>query len=114
MNTAASEITQVAKCPECGNTFTPHHNNQTFCTTGCQYDWNNRRKRRGAQLYDLFMEMRTKREKGTGHYKAMCRLVSMWREEDLQENRQTSWNDPNDPKNPNRALLLGTTVYRPR
>lgn len=55
-----------------------------FCCHACGTKWNNRRKQRGAELYDLFMTMRY--DRGTaklfGVWAIMCRMASMWKEED--------------------------------
>lgn len=53
----------------------------------CKASWNNRRKNRGADLYDLWMAMRYERDeaKRLEVWKEMCRLSEGWRD---QDNRQ--------------------------
>ncbi len=104
----------MAHCQECNAAYETRRADQDFCTPGCRDSWNNRRRIRGAMLYDYFMAHRVERKSGTGYLRAMGRLVSMWRAEDARAGRARSWNDPDSPKNPNRALVLATTVYAQR
>lgn len=62
-----------------------------FCSTKCKTDWNNRRKSRGADIYDLWMAMRYCREeaKVLGVWKEMCRLSEQWNAEDKAAGRVT-------------------------
>ena len=60
-----------------------------FCSIACKNTWNNRRKNRGADLYDLWMAMRYSREdaKKFGVWKEMCRLSEKWHSEDTAARR---------------------------
>jgi len=72
-------------CFECGTTFQADlEQEQCFCTGKCKDRWNNRRRLRGAELYDLFMNMRFDRAaaKEAGVWSVMCRMASQWRHED--------------------------------
>lgn len=66
-----------------------------FCSTPCRTTWNNRRKDRGADLYDLWMAMRYCREeaKALGVWKEICRLSEKWNDEDKAAGR-TSFERP--------------------
>lgn len=75
----------TAACRECGKPVGPSVRfEKKFCCEPCRHSWTNRRKLRGAELYDLFMAMRY--DRGTaklfGVWAIMCRMASMWKEED--------------------------------
>lgn len=75
------------------------HVEAQFCCTPCRKRWNNRRMERGAQLYDLFMAHRFQRGEAAeaGALRAMNRLASKWRLEDLtQRGGRRSWRRLND------------------
>jgi hypothetical protein len=46
------------QCAECGGPFTPQHKGGRYCTATCKDRFMNRRKKRGAQLYDFVMSKR--------------------------------------------------------
>lgn len=80
-------------CLECGQTVAAA-GEAIFCTAVCRSQWNNRRLKRGAELYDLFMAHRFDR-KAAGEAKVislMNRLASNFRRED-QDTRggRRSW-----------------------
>lgn len=60
-----------------------------FLTDQARTAWNNRRKSRGAELYDLFMAYRydRKRAKLLGLFSRMCALAAKWRYEDKEAGR---------------------------
>ena len=60
--------------------------NAVFCGIPCKAKWNNRRKNRGADLYDLWMAMRYERDeaKRLGVWKEMCRLSEGWHDDDAK------------------------------
>lgn len=62
-----------------------------FCSTLCKTTWNNRRKNRGADVYDLWMAMRYERDeaKRLGVWTEMCRLSELWNAEDEKAGRIT-------------------------
>jgi hypothetical protein len=78
-------------CAECGN---GHPAKGDFCATACKDAFNNRRKARGAEMYDLYMAHRFERPLATslGVFQAINRLASNWRSEDheLRASRK-SW-----------------------
>lgn len=60
-----------------------------FANADARQAWNNRRKVRGAQLYDLFMAYRYDRKaaKLLKLFSVMCGLAAQWRAEDKAANR---------------------------
>lgn len=85
-------------CLECGAS---HGLAQDFCATACRMAFNNRRKARGAELYDLVMAWRFQRNLATGLkvLRAICRLASDFRAEDRAERAgRLSWRHPNKIK----------------
>lgn len=88
---------QPSQCLECGGRMqTTRDGPHVFCSSGCRKSFNNRRMRRGAQLYDLFMAMRHERKEAEGErvWSALCRLAAEWRsEDDDQRGGRKSWGD---------------------
>jgi hypothetical protein len=91
---------QVRCCCECGsplkgpsaegsNKPARGRKQSKVCSTLCKATWNNRRKTRGAELYDLWMAMRYEREdaKALGVWKEMCRMSEQWMDDDKAEGR---------------------------
>lgn len=62
-----------------------------FCSDKCRADWNNRRKNRGADLYDLWMAQRYSRNEAeaAGVWAEMCRLSEQWNTEDKAAGHKT-------------------------
>lgn len=92
----------VRCCRECSTPLTghvdagtnkPHKRGkpQIFCTILCKATWNNRRKNRGADIYDLWMALRHSRAEATanGVWAEMCRLSEQWNNEDKDAGRRT-------------------------
>ncbi len=79
----------MTTCRECLQNFKAKTTAAQFCGAPCRSGFNNRRKRRGAELYDLFMAMRHQRAdaKEAGTWKRLCRLAQSFRAEDEQEGR---------------------------
>lgn len=78
-------MSRTYACAECAKPFSlARDHEQMFCCTACRTAFNNRRKNRGAELYDLFMTMRFDRDtaKVNGVWAVMCRMASEWNEED--------------------------------
>ena len=75
-------------CFECGETFEALSRRAEFCSRACRNEWGNRRLRRGAELYDLFMASRfdLAAAKDQKVWREMNRLASRFRAED-QESR---------------------------
>ena len=83
-------------CLECGKLVT---SKGEFCSTPCRSAFNNRRKQRGAELYDLYMAHRFERDHAQrlGVFQAINRLASNWRQEDHElRNSRKSWRRPSD------------------
>jgi hypothetical protein len=87
-------------CLECGQEF--HKRGKTgttgdFCSTSCRTAFNNRRKERGVELYDLYMAHRFDRANAQelGVFQAINRLASLYRQEDNQRRAgRRSWRRP--------------------
>lgn len=87
---------RVHACLECGGAAPGKGD---FCAATCRYEYNNRRKARGAELYDLYMAHRFDRQtaKELGVLQAMNRMASNWRQEDHQARAsRRSWRRPAD------------------
>lgn len=83
-------------CLECGRAWPQGVSPRRFCSTKCTNDWNNRRLKRGAILYDLLMTWRLDRSKGKALnlWTLICRAVNDWKEEDDKErDGRRSWRD---------------------
>lgn len=79
-------------CRECSNPLKPTAKpNAEFCNTSCRIAWRNRRCHRGAELYDLFMAWRYDRERAKVFHlwSLMCRMASVWHEEDKAAGRKS-------------------------
>lgn len=87
---------RVHACLECG---TSTGKSGDFCANACRDAFNNRRKRRGAEFYDLYMAHRFERALAT-KLKLMSRinrLASIYREDDRQRREgRRSWRRPQD------------------
>lgn len=91
---ATSVIGRVHACLECGK---PRTEKADFCSARCRVGFNNRRKTRGAELYDLYMAHRFDRQRAQdmGVFQAINRLASIYRSEDQQERSgRRSWRPP--------------------
>lgn len=64
-----------------------------FCDPLCRAKWNNRRRKRGAELYDIFMCVRFQRgaAKALSLWTLMCAMASWWRLEDAAEGIQSHY-----------------------
>jgi len=85
-------LTKPRTCRECQKPLEKTMKaNSEFCCTACRVGWRNRRMSRGADLYDLFMNMRYNRDaaKEAGVWTEMCRLAEQWNDEDKAADRQT-------------------------
>lgn len=84
-------------CPECGERFTALTPTAEFCSNHCRSAFNNRRKMRGAELYDLLMAMRYERSlsKTLKVWSVLCRMAAKFREEDrIDREGRKSWRGP--------------------
>ena len=98
------------KCIECGTYFVAKKEHARFCSTRCRKAFNNRRMTRGAELYDIFMALRYERKwaQAVGAWQLICRLVSVWRQQDEREGRK-SYITPRQWVEDNRARLRADT-----
>lgn len=73
----------VATAAGCGE----HRRDAKFCSIPCKTKWNNRKKTRGADIYELWMAMRYERDeaKRLGLWGELCRLSEGWYQEDQRE-----------------------------
>jgi hypothetical protein len=74
-------------CAECGKEFSTPNSGRRFCGLACKRVFNNRRQRRGAQVYDLVM---------LGGIDArlderLAECVKLWRADDAKHGRKRSW-----------------------
>jgi hypothetical protein len=62
-----------------------------FCSHACGTTWNNRRKTRGAEAYDIVMSMRFDRPnaKMLKAWTLLCRMASQWNHEDQEAGRRS-------------------------
>jgi hypothetical protein len=81
-------------CVECGKRFEAKRQDAQFCCREHSVAFHNRRKERGAALYDLFMINRHEREtaKALRIWFLITRLAMYWREQDERERAgRKSW-----------------------
>lgn len=84
-------------CLECGQSFAATVSGAEFCGPGCRMVFNNRRAKRGAELYDLFMALRHDRATATLFkvWRLLNRLAAIFRDEDRRErDGRPSWRHP--------------------
>lgn len=92
---------RVRCCKECRSPLAADADYRAdFCGTPCRNSFNNRRMRRGAELYDLFMSLRYERTlaKTLKLWSTICALAQRWREEDREAGRK-SWKSPHEVLN---------------
>jgi len=85
---------RVHACLECGAECLSKGD---FCCNACRFSFNNRRKARGIEFYDLYMAHRWERDtaKRLGVLQAMNRLASDFRAEDRADREgRRSWRRP--------------------
>lgn len=84
--------TGTVSCLECNAPVGPtRRNDKSFCSAACKDRFNNRRKARGAELYDLFMNIRFNRAAASeaGAWALMCRMASNWKQGDDDAGRKS-------------------------
>lgn len=82
------------KCRECGEATVSTRKPKEFCSDKCRMAHSNRRRMRGAEIYDLFMAMRYERALAAKLkvWTTMCQLAAEWRREDEAERGgRASW-----------------------
>lgn len=88
---------RVRECLECGAPGISA--TAEFCSLPCRTEFNNRRKRRGLELYDFYMAHRFDRPaaQALGVLQVMNRLASVFREEDRSRRAgRRSWRHPRE------------------
>ncbi|WP_303829345.1 hypothetical protein [Asticcacaulis taihuensis] len=84
----------VRECQWCGEEFAKRGGSQLFCSDPHKTAFNNLRKERGAQLYDLFVALRYERKLAAGLkvWSLICTMIAHFREEDRQKRSgRRSW-----------------------
>lgn len=75
----------AGECRECGTAFEKRHRTALFCTSACKQRFNNRRRERGAELYDMAM---------AGERDIVTRLLSAYKAADkAQRGGRPSYQD---------------------
>lgn len=77
-------------CAECGTAFQATDRKAAFCSVACRTASNNRRRERGALLYDLLVHQRFNREVAQERQvrSLIDRMVSNWVAEDRAAGRR--------------------------
>ena len=88
---------RMMQCQECGHPIEKRLAWRRFCNAYCRKAWNNRRATRGAQLYDVFMNMRHERAtaKLLRFWSLACAMATAWKHEDREAGRR-SYNTPEE------------------
>lgn len=84
-------------CLDCGEAFASAITSAEFCGNACRMAFNNRRAKRGAEIYDLVMALRHDRATATllKVWRLINRLASIYRDEDRAERAgRRSWRHP--------------------
>ena len=92
-------MTEERRCLETGELLPPNmHPGARFLTNEAKVAWGNRRKTRGAALYDMFMAFRYNRPlaKKLHLFGQMCKLAAEWHAEDRAANR-IGYTEPVEP-----------------
>lgn len=85
---------RIISCRECGEPVAiVSQDKKRHCSKLCLDRWNNRRRRRGEKLYDLFMILRYERPtaKAEDVFTILCRMLAEFREEDKTAGREQSF-----------------------
>ncbi|WP_238257871.1 transcriptional regulator [Methylobacterium gnaphalii] len=91
---AAAALGHPRECLECGETFASTKTDAEFCGDRCRMAFNNRRTKRGAEIYDLFMSLRHDRKTATvlNVFTLVSRLATIYRREDADQRAgRRSW-----------------------
>lgn len=91
------QTTKMIDCRECGQKTPLSRIDTSFCSSKCSVAFTNRRRTRGAELYDLMMINRHERKiaKAQRVWFLITRLCMYWREQDMREREgRKSWADP--------------------
>lgn len=79
-------------CQECDKAAMATRPETCFCSQACRTSFTNRRRDRGAVLYDLFMAHRYDRDRAKEQelFKLMCRAAEDFHRQDKEDGRR-SW-----------------------
>lgn len=96
---------RMCRCRECGATYPQGKKRSDFCSKECRRDFNNRRAKRGVEIYDLAMELRFDRDRAQedGTWSLFCNCLSRFNDEDRKAGRK-SWSLSRRMKNVNSRL----------
>ena len=81
-------MTTPRTCKECDAALPADaHKGKEFCSKGCRNSWTNRRRDRGAELYDLFMRHRFERKESKDEklWTIMCEMAKHWHDLDERD-----------------------------
>jgi hypothetical protein len=98
-------------CRECRAKFEARRSTKEFCCTACRQVFNNRKRTRGAEIYDFAMEWRDDRSDTTA-LTLLCRVLAKFKEEDDRAGRR-SWDSATSVINAHpylAAALLDTNI----
>lgn len=107
-------VWRIISCCECGAEFEGFRVDAAFCNPSCVVAFGNRRRERGAVLYDLMMINRHERgvAKRLKVWFLVTRLLMYWREMDFRDNEgRRSWQDAARAVQ-KQAWALATVVHR--
>jgi len=79
-------------CPECGELFETTHTGKVFCDEACRVSYANTSLGRGKSVVPLLVTWRRHRTTETGKraLRELCRIASIYIEEDRQEGRESA------------------------
>lgn len=98
-------MAKITCCQECGGSLvTPGQNRpmkatKKFCSQPCRMAFNNRRRDRGAEIYDLFMAIRFDRANAAQRrvWSLMCSQAAAYRDADNHRRQgRKSWQSLDD------------------
>lgn len=89
--TDPSENEETEPCAECGK---PRRvwQHKRFCGSRCRGEFNNRRMRRGAVIYDIAMKWR--KDRNGEDFNKLCTQLAAFLEDDKEKGRQSYQDDP--------------------
>ncbi len=95
----------MTECRECGQPFEPSRRARLFCTSVHRIAYNNRRRLYGGAMFDLVMEWRFDRERGSSALADLCALAATVRMQDHRERGgRPSWSTSKRMKSINSVI----------
>lgn len=107
------EVTMYKRtCANCGAEFEAKRPEAENCSDKCRKARNNRRMTRGAEAYDVLMNMRFERgaAKEEKLWSLLCAMASEWKAEDEAMNARTHQSLPNSLKDKVKYRVVKTTI----